>query len=167
MGKITEWESEYEGKTYAFSHEKVNGSHVLKINGEVVIIKPGIKSVWLRLDEPFVFDGKEARLVMENKLPDVAVAGTFLKSGKPYEALAMPDWLWGFFLLLLPLVFFGGGAGGICVAAGALVCQKISLMNKPKAARMLLCAAVTSGAWLVWAGFSGVLAGIFAAITML
>ncbi|MDR0512555.1 MAG: hypothetical protein LBG93_05580 [Treponema sp.] len=148
MGKITEWESDYNGKTYAFSHEKVKGSHILKINGEPTIIKNTMRSIWLGLDEPFTFEGKKARLAMYNNAPDVVVDGMFLKSGKPY--VEMPGWLLVFFVLLFPLVILGGGAGGICMVIGALVCQKISRVNKADTVRVALCTAVTLCAWLVW-----------------
>ena len=45
------------------------------------------------LDEPIDVGGKECRFVLREYLPDVAVNGVFLDSGKPYAPIApIPTW---------------------------------------------------------------------------
>ena len=45
------------------------------------------------LDEPIDVGGKECRFVLREYLPDVAVDGVFLDSGKPYAPIApIPTW---------------------------------------------------------------------------
>lgn len=52
--------------------------------------------IWPRdgyADEPIDVGGKECRFVLREYLPDVAVDGVFLDSGKPYAPIApLPTW---------------------------------------------------------------------------
>ena len=157
MGKITEWESEYEGKVYNFSHEKIKGVHSLKINGEVVEIKPGMKSAFLGFDEPFQFEGKEARLVIEDKKPDIAVDGKYLGSGNQY--ISTPKWLIIFVIILFPLIILGGAIGGVTMVIGSLVCKKISRLDKSNALRLVLCTVASLGSWLLWFIIAAIITG--------
>ena len=157
MGKITEWESQYEGADYRLSHEKVKGIHLLKVNGEAVEIKPSLKSSFLGFDEPFRFDGREARLVIENKEPDIVIDGKYLKSGKSY--VAIPKWLIAFVIVLFPLLILGGAIGGALMAVGILFCRKISRQNKSNVMRLVSCAAISLGAWLIYFIIAAVIAG--------
>lgn len=76
----------------------------------VTYVRPGLRSsaatlyvddgegklIWPRdgyADEPINVGGKECRFVLREYLPDVAVDGVFLDSGKPYAPIApLPTW---------------------------------------------------------------------------
>ena len=147
MGKVTEWESQYGDKTYAFSYEKVKGKQVIKVNGEATELKPTFWSRVLGFDEPFSFDGKDARLVVLDKKPDVAVDGMFLQSGTPY--VKTPKWVIVFSALLLPLIFTGGAIGGAFAVVGSMVCLSVSRKPMPNLRKAILCLAVTVGVWII------------------
>lgn len=107
--KVIKWETVVEGKHYSFEFKVmsiddeikhgVQGSFLLIVNGEGIGIwnVSGSTGFLGRLDEPFVFDGKEARLVQLGKEIDVAYKGTYLQSGKSY--IETPKWVWIFVAL--------------------------------------------------------------------
>ena len=150
MGRVTKWECQYGDKNYSFSHEKLIGKHVLKIDGVPVEIKPSfINSLYFfGFDEPFNFGDKEARLVIEGKKPDIVIEGKYLSSGKQY--IATPKWFMVFIILLFPLIIVGGALGGVFLAVGSLLCKKVSRLDKSNTTRIALCVTISIGSWLAW-----------------
>jgi len=94
MGYVSEWESQIDEKNYSFTHEKTKGKHVLTVNGDPTVLKASAKSVLLGFDEPFMLDGKEARLVFRGRIPDIVIDGKYLQSGKTY--MRAPVWAYIF-----------------------------------------------------------------------
>jgi len=147
MAKITEWESQYNGQTYTFSHEKVKGKRILKVNGEATEIKPGFWSFLLSLDEPFTFEGKEARFVEIGGEFDIAVDGILLKSGKPY--VKQPKWIVAFFVPLIPLFINSGVVGAIGAIVGAAALQAVGRKLLPVLIKVLISIGIVVATWIV------------------
>ena len=147
----TEWESTIDGKPYEFSHRKTRGRHELTVNGIEQIVKGSFLSAFTgSVDGGFDLDGREARLVVQKGVPDVAVDGVYLRSGKPY--VRFPAWAYPFVIACLPIPFLSIGHtlpvfAGVC---GAYLCAYISKTPLKAAARMALCAAVCILAWFLW-----------------
>jgi len=106
---VAEWESMIGGKSYLFFYQKTGGKHMLTVsdvegNEEQKIIKTGLLSLLLGVDEKFDLDGKEARLTVygEEKTVDIVVDGAYLRSGKAYEKL--PAWEVMIFVILCALM---------------------------------------------------------------
>jgi len=150
MGKTTQWESKIDGKSYAFSHEKVKGRHILTANGLQTEIKGGFISALLGFDEKFTFEGREARLVIEKNKPDVIIDGVYLQSGKNY--IKRPAWVLVFAIIciLIPIVSLGGALPFVIGFLGATLCVSVSKSSLPTAARVILCLVITVIAWLLW-----------------
>lgn len=150
MKKPIEWENQVDGKNYAFSYQKVKGKHVLTINGTPTEIKSGFKSSMLGFDEKFMLDGKEAQLVINNKVPDIAVDGVFLKSGKKY--VPSPAWVVVFSILclLIPIISLGGALPALLGCGGLALCVSVSKTSLPSAVRVILCTLITLLAWVLW-----------------
>ena len=142
------WESEIEEKTYSFSYIKEKQQHVITVNNQPINLKPSFKSSILGFDEPFSFDGINARLVVSNKQPDVAVNGTFLQSKKAY--VAAPLWVLIFVLPCFILLITGGALGGAFGAVGFMSCISLSKKNMPIVVKPILCIAVVGLVWLLY-----------------
>ena len=150
MGKATQWESQIDGKSYAFTHEKIKGKHIITANGAQSEIKGGFMSTMLGFDEGFTLDGREARLVIERNKPDVVVGGVYLQSGKQY--VKRPAWVLAFAIIciLIPIVSLGGALPALLGFAGAAICVSVSKSSLPAAARVALCVVITLLAWILW-----------------
>ena len=112
--KTNKWISSIDEKTYEFNYRKAGLKHILTINDEDIIIKRKSTSIFVRLDEPFVFDGKEARLVKMGKEVDVVYNDFYLQSGEKYYAT--PKWVYLFVGLCLLLPTIAGGRLHILLA---------------------------------------------------
>ena len=96
-------QSNIEGKDYKFELKKmsrddirnhqVKGKYLLIVNDEEIVVRKS-NSMFINLDEPFSFDGKEARLVRINQEIDIAYNGVYLESGRRY--IGVPRWIWLF-----------------------------------------------------------------------
>ena len=150
MGKITQWESQIDGRHYAFTHEQKKGKHVLTANGVPLAVKGGIMSALLGFDEEIIIDGKEARFVFEKNQPDIAVDHTFLRSGADYRK--RPAWVLVFAILCLaiPIVSLGGAIPVLLGLAGVALCVVTSKSSLPAAIRVVLCTVITLAAWVLW-----------------
>jgi len=147
MKKITQWESQIDGRSYSFSHEKIKGKHVLTINGIPTEVKGSFMSSILGFDEGIVIDGKEARLVFEKNKPDVVVNNTYLQSGKVY--VKRPAWVLAFAIacVLIPIVSLGGALPAVIGFGGVALCVSVSKSTWSTGIRVALCALITLLAW--------------------
>ena len=159
--KITEWESSIDGKDYKFAYQKVKGRHILEFNGEKVTLKGGAKSFFLGFDEPFNLDGKEARLVINSKKPDIVVDGVLLQSGETY--VPAPVWSVVFIILcgLLPIISLGGLIPAVLGIGGATICGAVAKASMPGFLRVLICLLITLVVWIIAIVVLGVFAVIF------
>jgi|AKZA01.1.fsa_nt_gi hypothetical protein len=150
MKKITEWESEIDGKYYKISHQKIKSKHVITVNESSVEIKDSFMNTIIGFDEKFTLDGMEARLVIENNKPDVVVNGVFLQSGKKY--IQRPAWslIFAVICMLIPIVSLGGALPFLLGGAGATLCVNVSKTSWSLAARVISCILFTLVAWLLW-----------------
>lgn len=146
----TEWKNEYEGKVYEFSHEKIRGTHVLTVNGEPIEIKGSFLSSVLGFDEGFTLDGKEARLVIEKRKPEVVLEGVYLNSGQKH--VIRPVWgiVFAFLCILMPIVNLGGAIPAALGVGGGMLCINISKKPFSIAIRVILCIGVTALVWGIW-----------------
>lgn len=150
MKAPTQWESDINGKHYAFLVEQVKGKQVVTVNGEPQTVKMGFASMWIGFDEKFTFDGMEAHLVINKNKPDVAVNGIFLQSGKTY--IQRPAWSMVFIVLnvLIPIVSLGGLINFLLGIGGAAICVGTSKSAMPNAVKIVLCIVITAAAWAIW-----------------
>ena len=148
MGKVSQWESQIDGLTYAFEHEKIKGKHMLTVNGNPMEIKGGFNSGLLGFDEPFMLDGREARLVIEGKKPDIVINGVYLQSGKQHRP--RPAWVIAFAVLCGVLIIVGGALGALIGICGAALCVLASKASISTVVRVILCIVITMSTWLVW-----------------
>ena len=156
--KITEWESNVNGKNYKFVYQKIKGGHELEVNGAKQVIKAGGKSVILGFDEEFDLDGKPARLVLEDKAPDVAVDGILIRSGKEY--VSTPSWVMIFSIACFVLLFVGGVIGAVIGVLGSMACIAIAKKPMPTLTKMILCVVVTVITWVLALLIAGAVAGM-------
>jgi len=149
MGKLTQWESQIDGRTYSFSHERKRGKHLLTVNGTPVEIKGSFMSAILGFDEKIMLDGKEARFVFERNKPDVAVDHVYLQSGKDY--VKRPAWVLAFAILclLIPIISIGGAIPVLLGLGGVALCVSASKSSLPIAIRVILCIVITLSAWVL------------------
>ena len=156
--KVVEWESSVDGKNYKFAYQKVKGGHELDANGVKQTIKAGPRSVLLGFDEGFDLDGRPARLVLENKEPDVAVDGVYLRSGKEY--VQAPMWVLVFAIACLVLVFIGGVIGGVIGILGSMACVAVAKRPMATPVRMLICLGISIAAWVIASLIAGVVTNL-------
>ena len=149
MSKITQWESQIDGRHYVFSHERKRGKHTLITNGVPMEMKGSFLSSVLGFDEGFFLDGKEARFVFEKNQPDIAVNHSFLRSGKDY--IKRPAWVLVFaaLCLIIPIISMGGAIPVILGFAGASLCVTTSKSTLPIVVRAMLCTVITLAAWVL------------------
>ncbi|MCL2547504.1 MAG: hypothetical protein FWE06_10055 [Oscillospiraceae bacterium] len=149
MKKPIEWVSQIDGKDYSFSYEKVKGKHVLTANGVPIEVKASFWSMILGFDEGFMLDGKEARLVVESKEPDVVIDGQYVRSGKVY--VKRPAWVLVFAVLciLIPIVSLGGAIPAVIGFCGAAGCVSVSKTTLSTPIRVLICTGITVLAWVL------------------
>ena len=81
-GKATEWSGSFEGRNYDFAFKR-RGKQIweLTVNGRVTRIvrsRCRLRSV-AGFDEPFLLDGREARLAFSGGVPFVLVDGVCLQ----------------------------------------------------------------------------------------
>ena len=114
-----QWQSSIDEKIYKFDYKRVGLKHRLMVNDEEIIVKRESTSLFVRLDEPFFFDGKEARLVKKGKKVDVVYNDIYLRSGERY--FAIPGWAWFFVGLCLLMPIISGGRVQIGLAIVALL----------------------------------------------
>ena len=150
MKKPVQWESVINDKHYVFSYGKVKGKHVITANGNPITVKAGFISWCLGLDEKFMLEDIEARLVMDRNTPDVAVNGVYLRSGKKY--IQRPAWVVVFSILcvVIPIISVGGMLPVFLGLAGISLNVSASKTSLPLAARLALCIVITGLAWLCW-----------------
>jgi len=150
MKKPTEWSSEIDGKSYAFSHQIIKGKHTLAVNGVSNTIKAGFVSSVIGFDEKFDLEGKEARLVMVKNEPDIVVDDVFLRSGKNY--VQRPAWAMVFIVacILIPIISLGGALPIVLGFGGAGACVAVSKTSLTNIVRIILCIAITILAWVLW-----------------
>lgn len=122
---IIQWESIINGKHYTFKLKKmsrkdvlypmVKGKYLLSINNEEIVIRNKSTGIFVKVDEPFSFDNKIARLVKLGKEIDVVYNSVYLQSKKRY--IATPKWVWFFvsFCLLAPIIRGGPFALAVVV----------------------------------------------------
>ncbi|MDR2598752.1 MAG: DUF1266 domain-containing protein [Oscillospiraceae bacterium] len=148
MYKTSQWKSRIDGFDYSFSHEKVKRKHILTVNGEPIEIKGGFLSSIIEFDEKFMFYGKEARFVFKKGVPDVAVNGVFLQSGKQY--IQRPAWVMVFIVLcgLIPIVALGGVLPVLIGFGGIALCVSISKTSLSTVIKVFLCIVSTIAVWL-------------------
>ena len=146
--KITQWYSVINNTNYNFVYEKKKGKHTLTINDVPHVIKAGFISTMIGFDEKFTFDGVDARLVIEKKIPDVVINNTFLQSGKHY--VERPRWSMIFVIIcvLIPIVSLGGALPALLGFGGASMCVNVSKKDKPTAVKIILCIVITFLVWL-------------------
>ncbi len=150
MSKVFEWTSEIDGQAYDFSYRRVKGKHEITVNGKATTLKSGFVSLVNGFDEGFYLEnGKEARLVLSGKNPDVAVDGVFLRSGKKY--IKAPGWsvIFGILCLLIPISTVGGVLPAAIGFGGAFLCMAVSKSQLPTITRLLLCIVITGAAWVL------------------
>ena len=145
--KVIEWESSVDGKNYKFAYQKVSGGHELEVNGVKQKVTGSFRSLVLGFDEEFDLDGKPARLILENKEPDVTVNGVCLRSGKEY--VQAPMWVVVFALACLALVIVGGLIGGIFGVLGSMACVAVAKMPMSTLVKMLICLGISIAAWII------------------
>jgi len=106
------WRSFIDGKSYDFEYRLVGfRTHLLYVNGQEFNLNKISTGMFVRLDEPFTFDGKEARLVRLGKEIDVAYNDTYLRSKNKY--VGIPKWVWFFVFMCLLLPLLAAGAFSI------------------------------------------------------
>ena len=156
--QVVEWESSVDGKNYKFAYQKVSGGHELDVNGGKQTIKGSLRSLVLGFDEGFDLDGKPARLVLENKEPDIAVNGVYLRSGKEYARA--PMWVIVFAIACLALIIVGGLIGGVIGALGSMAC--VGVAKKPMAVpvKVLICLGISIAVWVIVLLIAGALANL-------
>ena len=166
-----EWYSEIDGRLYDFAYDKIRGKHFVTINGQTIRVKKSFISLILGFDEKFPLDTKEARLVIQHGVADIAVDGQFLISEKTYRK--RPAWVLIFAVLCLSLIWFAGflglvdnfmGASGwVFGTLGMMACVRVSKADLPTAVRMLFCLGIVFLTWLLW--FIGIAIAIELGIT--
>ena len=161
MAKQVRWESTIDGQIYVFVYERIKGKHTITVNGDTTVVNGSFMSIVLGFDEPFMFDGKPARLVLE-KQPDVAYNDIYLQSGKSY--IQRPTWVIVFAVLciLIPVFSKGGAIPAVLGFCGAWLCCKVSKMTLSVTSRAVLCVLITIGAWALLFFLIVVLTGIYA-----
>jgi len=149
MSKTAAWSSKIKGVRYEFSYARKGGKHTITVDNAPIEVKGSFMSVILGFDEAFTFDGTEARLVV-GKTPDVAIDGTFLRSGKKY--VQRPAWVMAFAVLnlLIPIISLGGALPAALGLIGVMACVGISKAEMPIAVRLILCLIVTGAVWAAW-----------------
>ena len=156
--KVVEWESSVDGKNYKFAYQKVSGGHELDVNGAKQKLTGSFRSVVLGFDEDFDLDGKPARLILENKEPDVVVNGVCLRSEK--EHVRAPMWVLVFAIACLALVFIGGLIGGIFGVLGSMACVAVAKRPMPTLVKMLICLGISIAAWVIVLLIAGAVANL-------
>ncbi len=100
--RLEQWVSDVNGKRYTFSHEKKGGKHIVTVNGRSIMVKRGFMSVIRGFDEPFIFDGINARVVVTN-ITDIVINGEFIRSGEKYVPRLAWGTIFGVLCLLIPI----------------------------------------------------------------
>ncbi|MCL2049702.1 MAG: hypothetical protein FWG87_13365 [Defluviitaleaceae bacterium] len=144
--KAVQWESEINGKAYAFSYEFVKRKHVVTVNDVPIAVKIGFLSAFLGIDEEFIFDGIHSRIVFKRGEPDISVDDVLIRSGEPY--IRLPKWSMIFIVACLIMVFLGGALPAMFGMGGMVICANIAKMNRSVAERVTLCAIVTIVTWV-------------------
>ena len=149
MKKPIEWESVINDKNYTFAYQRIKGKHTLTVNGNSTTIKSGFMSALFGFDEEFNLDGTAARLVIENKKPDIVVDGVYIQSGKKY--VKRPAWVIAYVIICvaIPIVSLGGAIPALLGFAGATVCISVSKSTLPLPARLIICTLITIAAWIL------------------
>ena len=142
------WESVINDKHYTFSYQKKG--RIFTVNGLPQTLKTDFLSSLSGLDAGFNLDGMDARLVFERNVPDIAINGVFVQSGKKY--VKRPAWAIVFAILCIaiPVVSLGGAIPALIGFGGAAFCISISKSTLSTAVRVLFCTLLTLGAWLLW-----------------
>ncbi len=148
MEKVVRWTSDIDGKSYNFVYEKAKGNHTITVNEETHELNISLMSEITSFDEKFTFDGRDARLVIRKKQPDVVVDGICLRSGERY--VGRPAWslIFAVLCLIIPIVSLGGAIPVVLGLAGAVLCTNVSKTSLSTALRVILCSAITILAWI-------------------
>lgn len=104
MIQVSSWDKTIGGKRYSLSYERDGTKNVIAVNGEHIEVKEHLPSVFLGFDEPFTFDGIEARLLVRVKsprptslgfefFPDIVIDGTLLNRKKKYQKRSNLLWM--------------------------------------------------------------------------
>ncbi|MCL2537096.1 MAG: hypothetical protein FWE51_02300 [Coriobacteriia bacterium] len=152
---VNEWQSNFDDNAHFFKveHEKgmtykvsVSDSPELT-DADVTEVKGSFLSWMFGYDEPVNILGRDMKLVATKDGMDLAYDGSFLASGKDYNA--RPSWVWIFVVLCISLVFLGGMLGGAIGFLGSAVCISVSKQSTPTFNRVLTCVFVTILTWAV------------------
>ena len=86
MNQVTQWDTMIYGKQYKFTYETEEGRHIIAVNDDPPIeVEKNKFSKVLGIDKKISFDGMDARLVVRQKKPDIALHGFFLQSREMYK----------------------------------------------------------------------------------
>ena len=138
MSSIISWDTTIDSKPYSLSYERLDGRHVVSVNGTPIEVKERLLSILLGFDEKFTFDGIEARLLVKCKssesltsrfdfIPDIAVNGILLNRKKKYIKRANLLWVFAIAAACSTLSLWGGE----CFLAAYVVIGVLAFRYKP------------------------------------
>lgn len=112
-------------------------------------------------DFPMEVQGEQFILALRSDKIRLAKDGKYMNNDEAFTpAIPLPIWVWIFVVASLGL-FVGGAIGGGLGAGAALGCLSVSRQNKPIAARIGICVAITAGCWIIYLLIAGLIEGIF------